>query len=107
MGTAASGPAAGKTKRDLCAAVAACVQQHRCAGADGDLRACYCGADVDVPECLSKGGRGPCRGVLEQAAETSDPRALAERWNDPNFALGHATHVAGCESHECQAACAP
>jgi hypothetical protein len=102
-GEAAAGPAAGQPKRDLCAAVIACVRVSGCASSA--VEDCYCGPGVDPLACLTGGAAGVCKGAFEAAAESTDGFEVAERFVDPQFAVGSAVTLLGCDRDLCSSAC--
>lgn len=103
-GNVTDGPAKGKPKREVCAAVSECIQRTRCAQGK-DVQPCFCGDGVDEMACLAGRAHGPCKSILEEAGQTSDPKALAERWNDPAYAIAPAVNLASCVNGPCKAFC--
>jgi hypothetical protein len=104
-GNAAAGPAAGQPRRELCGAVIGCVRASGCAASA--VEDCYCGPGVDPLACLTGGAAGACKGAFEAAAESSDGFIVAERFFDPQFAVGNAVALLGCDRDLCSAACGP
>ena len=60
-----AGPATGKSKAELCAAVVKCGQAAGCRGS-----VCFCGT-ASLVDCLLGMGNGPCKTEIFAAAEIS------------------------------------
>jgi hypothetical protein len=90
-GVAAAGPAKGMPRAALCQAVLDCVHTTHC-NALQDLD-CWCGIGADAMACLTPSfpRNGPCKQVIENAAETTNADTLPERYYDwMGYALGAA-----------------
>lgn len=103
-GVVRAGRRAGKPKREACEAVVACIRDAACTSATGDPRRCYCGTAEDGP-CLGGSGDGPCKEVIEDAAESTSSSDVATRWTEPQFALAQAVQEVGCLKGMCKAEC--
>jgi len=104
-GTASDGPGAGMPRSDLCKAVLHCARVTGCALTDP--QPCYCGEGVSDILCLAGNAAGPCKGVIEVAAESTSTALIAERLADPAYASGAAFNLLRyCEAPICGAACA-
>jgi len=103
VGNAASGPAAGTPKAQLCVAFLTCAYEHHCAvnGAEE----CYCGAGVPINTCLTQGGSGVCKAQAEAAAESTAALTIAERFVDPAYAIGNAARLLRCDADFCASDC--
>ena len=55
----------------------------------GRRAAVFCGTAGDIP-CLTGAANGPCKAVVEAAAETTEAGVIAERFSAPEFAIGGA-----------------
>jgi hypothetical protein len=68
------------------------------------LRRCR---DVGIPECASGPGlaQGACLAEELAAAESSNPRFVVERFNDPRYASGAAHLRNACQKDHCQSEC--
>jgi len=86
---AAGGPAAGELKSELCADVVDCARDSGCSGTD----------------CYGILSAGPCRGVIQAAAESTGLTTVLARQSDLSYALGRANQVGVCSSDFCSAAC--
>lgn len=103
-GEAAAGRASGRPKKDLCAAVIACVRMSGCASER--VEDCYCGKGVDDLSCVTGKANGPCKMAIENGAEDVDPIKVSERFFDPSFATGSAfTLVQQCDRELCSMPC--
>lgn len=100
-GFALEGPAAGEPISELCLEFVKCAQETGCAQANGDIEGCYCGDDIDIIECKAEGGNGPCMSEAQAAAESFAPQTIAERWSDPDYAIGLAQAWLSCDASEC------
>jgi hypothetical protein len=109
LGTAAAGPMAGAEKSDLCVAVLQCARRTGCslnsAGAF-EPRACLCGKDADVDECLAaQAPAGECLAEIQAAAETKDVAEIGGYLMDPAYSVGAAFQLLQCESTICSKSC--
>jgi hypothetical protein len=105
--TAERGPAAGTPKSELCQAVLACVRSSpsMCAAVNWDK--CYCGT-LDDAACVSGQvtPNGDCKSAIEDAAETTDPNAVAAVSGNPCGAAGAAQDVFSfCDMTCCAVEC--
>ncbi len=108
-GNAEDGPSKGlQSRASLCEQVLACVRKTGCApGARGVGYECYCGND-DVQKCITQAtANGPCRDVIEAAAESTSPMTVGQRWGKQEFALGAAFRRVRCAADHCRAECFP
>ncbi len=108
VGLAADGPRKGTARSALCEEVLACVRKTGCApGARGVGNECYCGKD-DVQKCITEAtADGPCKEVIEAAAESTSPMTVGQRWGKAEFALGAAFRRVRCAGDRCRAECFP
>ena len=84
---------------DICKQLAACAKQTKCGARQ--VADCYCGAGTTISECMSNGGRGPCKAAVEAAAETKDPSIIATRYADPAYPVGRAMALVDCRRSYC------
>jgi len=103
-GVLQGGRRAGASKREVCEAVVACIGGASCTSETGDPRRCYCGTAEDGA-CLGGSGDGPCKAVMEDAAESTSSSDVASRWTEPQFALAQAVHEVGCLKGMCRPEC--
>lgn len=82
-------------KAPLCNAALMCMRTTGCPR-NGDSQTCYCGSASDS-DCLAGLGDGVCRSSLEAAAESSVPLDVAERFVNPDWAIGRAVNRIACE----------
>ena len=103
-GEAAAGPRQGTKKSALCEETAACVKQSQCA--KNEFHDCYCGPGNDPMTCLSGKATGACRSQLEASLETADPKEVALRFVQREYAGANAMWPMICRNQECDAECA-
>ena len=103
-GKAVAGPRKDAPKSELCAAVLACIRSSGCAATS--VEECYCGPGISPESCSGGGAKGPCKAVLEGAAESADAKVVLARMFDPNFATGNAsTLIEQCDREQCAGIC--
>jgi hypothetical protein len=85
-------------RADLCKAVMQCAEKTKCARKRS--LDCYCGS-ANAAECVSEGGKGPCREDIEKAALTKDPKEISLRYADPQYAVGRAVTLIDCKRAYC------
>lgn len=91
-----------------CSNVITCMRDSHCALEDESgipwenphPRNCYCGS-AEPMFCMAGMADGECMAEIEEAAETTDPMTLAERFMNTEFAIGDAAVLAICEIHNC------
>ncbi|HEY5962171.1 MAG TPA: hypothetical protein VIV60_36695, partial [Polyangiaceae bacterium] len=93
-GTAASGPAQGKLRKDLCLSTLDCVFNAGCANRDNSLK-CLCGTTNGL-SCISPAANGPCKAALEAGLETTEPKDMATDWIKETTGGGSAMALVHC-----------
>ena len=89
----------GNTKRDAaCTAVEDCATKYDCSGED-----CYCGLS-NILFCTVV-ATGPCRSVIERAADTFNAYVIQADYLDDNTALGRAKELGECRRKNCSKVC--
>jgi hypothetical protein len=103
-GEAAAGPRQGTKKSTLCEETAACIKQTQCA--KNEFHECYCGPGNDPMGCLGGKATGACRAQLEASLETADPKEIAMRYINREYAGANAMWPMICRKQECERECA-
>jgi hypothetical protein len=106
-GNVAAGPDVGKTKASECKAVLDCTRVNNCTNGGLNPEYCYCGAGNDISNCLSTPSSivGPCKTIIENGAETTDPSTVGARFNDPGYATGLAFRLINADRTTCPTTC--
>ncbi len=80
------------------------MKQTQCAKTE--FHDCYCGAGSDAMGCLGGKATGACRAQLEASLESADPKEVAMRCIDREYAGANALWPMICRKQECEAECA-
>lgn len=92
----------GKLKRELCAAVQACIVRTGCAldAPTGPL-GCYCGSGVDSIQCKAGTPNGPCKQEIEAGFATATPDYVIGNYFVVSEPSGAALNRAICHWNFC------
>ena len=96
-------------ERKLCEDLYECFTDpaHDCT-LQGDPLKCWCGTNPTTCLTDTKGPTAPngvCAKLLYQAAKTTDPTKIRERFGDATFALGRAVNLTTCRGGFCGKEC--
>lgn len=97
-------------RRQKCLKLYCCIYANGCSK-QGDSLGCWCGSShLDAAGqgvCITMAGAadGPCKSEVEDAAETTDPQTIKQRFVDPAFPVGGAVNLASCQGSFCAAEC--
>ena len=107
-GTIKQGNAQGELKKDVCLEILACIRNTNCADIANPAlggQPCYCGKYA-YEDCIKGMADGPCKTEFEDGAESVKSAEVAERINDPLWAVGAAVSMAViCDGMACSSAC--
>jgi hypothetical protein len=99
--------AGGAAKAQLCAELVGCIRRTECASAENGSDACLCGTvstDVCLAGSFAQAG-GSCKNEIAAAAESSVIADIAQRFVDPDFAVGRAMRLITCDRARCSEQC--
>jgi len=97
-------------RRQKCLKLYCCIYANGCS-MQGDSLGCWCGSShLDAAgqgACVAMTGvaNGPCKSEVEDAAETTDPQTIKQRFVNPAFPIGGAVNLASCQGSFCAAEC--
>jgi len=101
---AATGPAAGTAKSNLCNEVLDCVRDTGCASAGNAIIKCYCGT-ANATDCQNGLANGACKTELERGLETTTFQQIAQRLKSTIYGGGIAMARVDCEQQICKTEC--
>jgi hypothetical protein len=93
--TAACYASSDASKNGQCRSVQECAETNHCTG-----EPCYCGTSLT---CLL--ADGPCRGVIENAAGTTDVAEVQTAFTDPENSVGRSSQIGACARTNCATEC--
>src|SRR5260370_21225509 len=103
-GGAASGPATGQSRPDLCLAALSCILTSKCYLYGAGVDACYCGSEGRAA-CLD-GGPAPnaarfCVSAEQNGLETTDPGVALGSLTNTDLSAGTANALQLCLEVKC------
>jgi hypothetical protein len=99
---AASGPAVGTPRQDLCYRVLHCVRDTNCGKTDPIE--CYCGAGVAVTACLGTSS-GVCKAEIQAGLESTVNTDVLGIYLDSTLGGGISLARATCDQVNCNSTC--